>query len=49
MHRTVLNLARRMMFACALPLNFWGDAELYAVYVLNKSAKHSKLKRVSPL
>uniref|UniRef100_A0AAV1U6N4 Integrase catalytic domain-containing protein n=1 Tax=Peronospora matthiolae TaxID=2874970 RepID=A0AAV1U6N4_9STRA len=26
MHRTVLNLARSMMFACALPLILWGDA-----------------------
>uniref|UniRef100_A0AAV1UVG8 Reverse transcriptase Ty1/copia-type domain-containing protein n=1 Tax=Peronospora matthiolae TaxID=2874970 RepID=A0AAV1UVG8_9STRA len=25
-HRTVLNLARSVMFACALPLMFWGDA-----------------------
>ena len=31
MHWTVLNLARSMMFACALPLQFWDDAVQYAV------------------
>ena len=49
MHRTILNLARSMIFACALPLNFWGDAVLYAVYVLHRSPKHLKPKRVSLL
>ena len=33
----MLNLARRMMFACALPLQVWGDAVQYAVYIFNRS------------
>ena len=49
MHRTILNLARSMMFACALPLNFWKDAVLYAVYVLNKIPTRSNSERVSTL
>ncbi|CAI5733963.1 unnamed protein product [Hyaloperonospora brassicae] len=49
MHRTVLNLARSMMFACALPLNFWGDEVLYAVYILNRSPSRANDKRASPL
>uniref|UniRef100_A0AAV1VEB0 Retrovirus-related Pol polyprotein from transposon TNT 1-94-like beta-barrel domain-containing protein n=1 Tax=Peronospora matthiolae TaxID=2874970 RepID=A0AAV1VEB0_9STRA len=46
MRRTILNLARSMMFACALPLNFRGDAVLYAVYVLKRSTTRSNPKRV---
>ena len=49
MYRTILNLARSTMFTCALPLNFWGDAVLYAVYVLNRSPKRLNPKRVSLL
>uniref|UniRef100_A0AAV1VI54 Integrase catalytic domain-containing protein n=2 Tax=Peronospora matthiolae TaxID=2874970 RepID=A0AAV1VI54_9STRA len=49
MHRTVLNLARSMMFACALPLMFWGDAVLYAVHILNRSPTRANAKRASPL
>uniref|UniRef100_A0AAV1TI68 Uncharacterized protein n=1 Tax=Peronospora matthiolae TaxID=2874970 RepID=A0AAV1TI68_9STRA len=49
MHRTVLNLARSMMFACALPLVFWGDAVLYAVHILNRSPTRANAKRASPL
>ncbi|POM67312.1 Rve domain containing hypothetical protein, partial [Phytophthora palmivora] len=30
MHRTVLNMARCMLFASGLPLHFWGDAVEYA-------------------
>ena len=49
MHCKILNLARSMIFACALSLNFWGDAVLYAVYVMNRSPTRSNPKRVSPL
>ncbi|KAE9001270.1 hypothetical protein PF005_g14859 [Phytophthora fragariae] len=28
MHRTIMNMARCIIFACGLPLNFWGDALL---------------------
>ncbi|CAI5701793.1 unnamed protein product [Peronospora effusa] len=28
-----------MMFACALPLQFWGDAVQYAVYILKRSPR----------
>ena len=49
MHRTVLNLARSMMFACALPLQYWGDAVQYAVYILNRSPTRANVKRSSPL
>uniref|UniRef100_A0AAV1T269 Reverse transcriptase Ty1/copia-type domain-containing protein n=1 Tax=Peronospora matthiolae TaxID=2874970 RepID=A0AAV1T269_9STRA len=38
-----------MMFACALPLMFWGDAELYAVHILNWSPTRANAKRASPV
>ncbi|KAG2858894.1 hypothetical protein PC129_g7246 [Phytophthora cactorum] len=37
MHRTIINMARCMVFACGLPLSFWGDAVQYAAYILNRS------------
>uniref|UniRef100_A0AAV1UBG8 Reverse transcriptase n=1 Tax=Peronospora matthiolae TaxID=2874970 RepID=A0AAV1UBG8_9STRA len=40
-HRTIFNLARSMIFACALPLNFWGNTVFYAIYVLNRSPTSS--------
>uniref|UniRef100_A0AAV1T191 Integrase catalytic domain-containing protein n=1 Tax=Peronospora matthiolae TaxID=2874970 RepID=A0AAV1T191_9STRA len=49
MHRTLLNLARSMMFASALPLQYWGDAVQYAVYILNRSPTRANEKRASPL
>ena len=49
MHRTVLNLARSMMFACGLPFHFWGDAVQYASYILNRSPTRANAKRASPL
>uniref|UniRef100_A0AAV1T7A8 Integrase catalytic domain-containing protein n=1 Tax=Peronospora matthiolae TaxID=2874970 RepID=A0AAV1T7A8_9STRA len=48
-HRTVLNLARSMVFACALPVMFWRDAVLYAVHILNRSLTRANAKRASPL
>ncbi|CAI5721083.1 unnamed protein product [Peronospora destructor] len=49
MHRTVLNMARCMIFASSLPLYFWGDAVQYATYVFNRSPSSAKPKRMSPL
>ena len=49
MHRTVLNLARSMKFARALPLQFWGDAVQYAVDILNRSPMRANAKRPSPI
>ena len=49
MHRTILNLARSMMFSCALPLNFWSDAVLYSVYILNRYPSRANDHRASPL
>ena len=47
MHRIVLNLARSMMFACTLPLMFWGDAVQYAVHILNRSPTRANAKSVT--
>jgi hypothetical protein len=49
MHRTVLNMARCMIFNCRLPLHFWGDAVKYAAYVLNRSPCKANPKRSSPI
>uniref|UniRef100_A0AAV1TVX0 Retroviral polymerase SH3-like domain-containing protein n=1 Tax=Peronospora matthiolae TaxID=2874970 RepID=A0AAV1TVX0_9STRA len=38
-----------MMFACALPLQFWGDAVQCAVYILNRSPTRANAKRASPI
>uniref|UniRef100_A0AAV1TP35 Uncharacterized protein n=1 Tax=Peronospora matthiolae TaxID=2874970 RepID=A0AAV1TP35_9STRA len=37
------------MFACVLPRNFWGDAVLYAVYVIRRSLSRENEKRASLL
>ncbi len=49
MHRTILNMARCMIFNCRLPMHFWGDAVKYTAYVLNRSPCKSNPKRMSPL
>uniref|UniRef100_A0AAV1VBX8 Integrase catalytic domain-containing protein n=1 Tax=Peronospora matthiolae TaxID=2874970 RepID=A0AAV1VBX8_9STRA len=49
MHRTVLNMARSMIFANRLPLYFWGDAVEYAAFVLNRSPTSANARRASPL
>uniref|UniRef100_A0AAV1T842 Polyprotein n=1 Tax=Peronospora matthiolae TaxID=2874970 RepID=A0AAV1T842_9STRA len=49
MHRTVLNMARSMIFASRLPLYFWGDAVEYAAFVLNRSPTSANARRASPL
>ncbi|CAI5703664.1 unnamed protein product [Peronospora effusa] len=38
-----------MMFACALPLQFWGNAVQYAVHILNRSPTRANAKRASPI
>ncbi|KAE9302953.1 hypothetical protein PF001_g13775 [Phytophthora fragariae] len=49
MHRTIIIMARCMIFACGLPLNFWGDAVQYAAYILNRAPTNSNPGRASPL
>ncbi|KAE9098045.1 hypothetical protein PF006_g23440 [Phytophthora fragariae] len=49
MHRTIMNMARCMIFACGLPLRFWGDAVQYAAYILNRAPTNSNPGRASPL
>ncbi len=49
MHRTVLNMARCMIFNCRLPMHFWCDAVLYTSYVLNRSPCKANPKRMSPM
>ncbi|POM68328.1 Integrase catalytic core protein [Phytophthora palmivora] len=49
MHRTVINMARCMVFACGLPLSFWGDAVQYAAYILNRAPTNANHGRASPL
>ena len=49
MHRTVLDLARSMMFACALPLQLWGEAVQYAVHILNLSPTRANENRALPI
>ena len=49
MHRTVLNMARSMIFTIRLPLSFWEDAVEYAAYILNRSQTSANAKRASPM
>ena len=49
MHRTIMDMARCMIFSCELPLSFWGDAVQYAAYVLNRSPTNANPDKVSPL
>lgn len=49
MHRTIMNMARCMIFASGPPLKFWGDAVEYAAYILNRSPTNSNPGRASPL
>jgi transposase InsO family protein len=34
--RTVMDLARTILLASGIPITFWGDAVLYARYILNR-------------
>ena len=49
MHRTIMNMVRSMLFACGLPLSFWGDSAEYAVYILNRSPRKANMGRQSSL
>lgn len=49
MHRTLLNMARTMIFSSKLPLIFWGDAIQYACYILNRSPSRSNPERKPPM
>ncbi|OWZ22783.1 putative mitochondrial protein [Phytophthora megakarya] len=49
MHRTIMNMARCMIFACGLLLSFWGDAVQYAAYILNRAPTNSNPGRASPM
>ncbi|OWZ15198.1 putative mitochondrial protein [Phytophthora megakarya] len=42
-------MARCMVFACGLPLSFWGDAVQYAAYILNRAPTNANPGRASPL
>ncbi|GMF39427.1 unnamed protein product [Phytophthora fragariaefolia] len=49
MHRAIMNMARCMIFACGLPLRFWGEAVQYAAYFLNRAPTNANPGRASPL
>ncbi|KAJ8574562.1 hypothetical protein ON010_g4652 [Phytophthora cinnamomi] len=49
MHRTILNMARCMVFESKLPLKFWRDAVQYAAFVLNRSPISANFERKFPL
>jgi hypothetical protein len=49
MYRTVLNMARCMIFICRLPMHFWGDAVIYAAFVLNRNPCKANPKRMLPM
>ncbi|POM57336.1 Rve domain containing hypothetical protein [Phytophthora palmivora] len=49
MHRTVVNMARCMIFACGLSLSFWENAVQYAAYILNRAPTNTNTGRMSPL
>ena len=41
-------MARSVIFACNMPLYFWGDAVEYATYILNRISTSANDKRDSP-
>ncbi|DBA01373.1 TPA: hypothetical protein N0F65_001612, partial [Lagenidium giganteum] len=43
MHRTILDVARCMLFGCNLPPMFWGDAVEYAAYIILNRRKAPNL------
>ena len=49
MHRTILNMARGMLFASGLPPYFWGDVVEYAAYVVNRRSCSTNRKSMSPI
>lgn len=44
MHRTILNMARYIVFASNLPLCHWVNAVEYCAYILNRSPTRSIYK-----
>ncbi|GMF17717.1 unnamed protein product [Phytophthora fragariaefolia] len=42
-------MVRSMVFACGLPLSFWGDAAEYAAYILNRSPSKGNPGSKSPM
>ncbi|OWY99237.1 hypothetical protein PHMEG_00029793 [Phytophthora megakarya] len=49
MHRTIMDMARCMIFASGLPLKFWDGAVEYAAPILNRSQMNANPGRVSPM
>ena len=49
MRRKIINMARCMIFASGLPLNFWGDAVEYVAYNLNCAPTSANLGGASSI
>jgi hypothetical protein len=49
MHRTVLDMARSMIFNSGLRIRFWGDAVKYTAYVLKTEAQPEGIPDASRL
>ena len=49
MHHTSMNIVRSMVFACGIPLMFWGDAAEYAAYILIRSHIKANEGDISPI
>ena len=49
MHRTIMNMVRRMVFASNIPLSFRVGAAEYSSYLLNRSKTKSNLGELSPM
>jgi hypothetical protein len=49
MHRTLVDMARSMLFNSTMPVPFWGEAVQYACYVHNRIPTNSNSGQKSPL
>lgn len=47
LHRTVMNMARCMIFSCDLPLSLRGDAVELSAYILNRMPRRANPNRAS--